>query len=288
MAGPAGHQPAVVLKIPHTPEATTSLLRQRAIQTTLHGDARLAGWRALLPRPLAEGMHHGRLYVVEEALHGQPALRTLSDPQARTRVQAAAAHAAHELHQRTGEWIAVDTTLLRRWIDEPLALLRQTHKGIFPREFGTRSWDTLRDELYSALAGEHWISWIHGDLWPGNILIDPATVALVGFIDWDRAAAHELPLHDTLHLLLFTRKLVHQHGPADILDALGSGITWTPEERSILDSVEQHSTDHSLSERVSVLLYWLRQTASTLTLLPWYARDRDYVTLNIDGVLRRV
>jgi aminoglycoside phosphotransferase (APT) family kinase protein len=158
---------------------------------------------------------------------------------------------------------------------------------MFPRG-DAGAYDRLRNELYAALTGSQWVSWIHGDLWPGNILIDPETHALAGLIDWDKAAAQELPLHDTLHLLLFTRKLVHQHGPADILAALGPGVTWTPAERSILDTAMPGSTPDRLPERVAVLLYWLRQTASTLTLLPSYAEDHDYVALNIDGVLRHL
>lgn len=286
LVGPVGQKPAVVLKLPHTPEAMASLLRQRAIQAALHADTRLADWRTLLPRPITQGMLHSQMYVVEQALHGHSAVAALADPATRARIQAATAAAAHGLHRRTGEMIGVDAVLLQRWIDEPLAHLRHTHQRMFPRR-DAGAYDRLRDELYAALAGNHRVSWIHGDLWPGNILIDPETSALIGLVDWDKAAAHELPLHDTLHLLLFTRKLVHQHGPADILAALGPGVAWTPQERSILDTAGVGAA-HGVSERVAVLLYWLRQTASTLTLLPAYADDRDYVALNIDGVLRQL
>ncbi|MFN8567188.1 MAG: aminoglycoside phosphotransferase family protein [Kouleothrix sp.] len=75
----------------------------------------------------------------------------------------------------------------------------------------------LRDKLQSVeallrrrlIGSELPFGWVHGDFWPGNLLVRPAG-ELSGIIDWDRALPGQLPLLDILHLFAYMRKM-HRH-----------------------------------------------------------------------------
>ncbi len=284
--GPVGQPPSVVLKLPHTKESLASLQRQRNVQATLHADPRLQEWQGLLPKPVAAGEFAGQFYVAEQAMPGRTALSLLTDPAARLRIQTASAAASRELHQRTASSVVVNTAMLERWIDEPLLRIRRVKARLSPTERSEAAIERLRTALYDALGGRTvCVSWIHGDLWPGNMLVDPYG-RLLGLVDWDRAEPDGLPLHDVLHLLLITRKLVRQHwGETDIVAALLGGVDWTAHERALLDAATPALPSDMIEEWAMMLLYWLRYTAATLVTLPHFAYNREYVTDNVESVL---
>lgn len=287
--GPVGEQPRVVLKLPYTKEGAASLQRQRNVQATLHADQRLGEWQRLLPRPITEGQIAGQFYVVEQAIPGRSALSLLSDSTPRMRLQTAVAAASRELHRRTARVVTVDTAMLEHWIDEPLRVVNRVN-AMLPLDL--RNGDAigrLRTVLFDAFMGRKlYVSWVHGDLWPGNILID-SDGGLQGIVDWDRAEPNGLPMHDHLHLLLLTRKLVRQHwGESDIVAALSGGVKWSAHERAVLDAAEVALSSDGIEEWAMLLMYWLRYTAATLVALPYFARDREYLANNIESVLRRI
>lgn len=287
--GPAGRPPSAILKLPHTPEGIASVRRQRSIQAALRADPRLGDWHNFLPTPLAQGTVAGRVFTVEQALPGRTAEILLPDRAACVRMQSASAATIGQLHRRTAASVAVDTAMLTRWVDEPLLAIRRVNAALPPTSRNDSAIERLQAELYGALIGHRLsVSWIHGDYWPGNILVDGYGATPTGIVDWDRAAPGELPLHDFLHLLLFTRRLLHDHGPADILAALAGGVPWTPGERALLQAAGSMLPGDPIDERAMVLLYWLRATAGNLALLPRCASDRAYVRDFIVGVLGRL
>jgi hypothetical protein len=289
MVGPPDEPPAIVLKLPHTREGVASLWRQREVQATIHDDPRLNDWRVVVPRPVAVGEIGGELYFAEQALAGHSALPLPTDADNRARLQAAAAVAIGALHRLTAASVVVDGKILSRWVDAPFGLIRSVaaHPSA-PSRHG-RAIERLRLELHDTLEGRRlYVSWIHGDYWPGNLLLATDGATPLGIIDWDRAGAEELPGHDLLHLLLQTRKFLHGANMTEIETLLSGGDPWTLEERAILDQARMAMPDDGIPGRVAGLLYWLRHTAATLRLYPHNARSHEYVSINIERVLESV
>jgi hypothetical protein len=254
--GPPGGAPCAILKVTATAEGKALLERESAVLTALHADDRLADWRGLLPRPLAQGILGGYRYRLDSALEGLsvPAPRTVARPGMLT----AAAETIAVMHRRTAEKVAGGPDLTSRWVDAPL---RE-----FSRHTGRSRWlsyrlELLREELHGALAtGTLTATWIHGDYWLGNLLFSGVR-SPTGIVDWEASAALELPFHDVLHLLLYTRRLVTRRELGQVLYDQLRGQGWSAEERALLDRHWMWLADGPLSERQMLLLYWLRHVA---------------------------
>lgn len=285
--GPAGQRPSVMLKLSHTGEGSASLQRQRDIQAALQADPRLGDWRALVPQPLAEGENAGQFYVVEQALSGRVPLPLPADPTACMQLQHSAAATIGQLHQRTASSIVVNAEILKRWIDEPLLRIRQVNALLPAASRNDTAIERLRTEVYGVLLGRTLqAGWIHGDFWPGNILVGPDGVTVVGIVDWERAGPAESPLHDLLQLLLYTRTLLQGCEPGDVVRAILNGAAWTHHERALLDAAGVTLLDDAAVKRAMVLMYWLRFRAATLALLPHLVHDEAWMAKNIVGVLQ--
>ena len=147
----------------------------------------------------------------------------------------------------------------------------------------------LARELHAELAGRTLpVCWIHGDFWLGNVLVAADGVTLTGIVDWDLAAADELPMHDLVHLLLYTRGLVQQRDLGEIVRALLEGEQWTAHERSLLEAAERALPGSVVGERAMVLLSWLRHITGNLAKSSRYRRNVLWLSRNVDAVLRSV
>jgi len=246
-------RPCVVVKLALTPGAATGLEREGEALAALHAEAQLAGWRALIPRRLAAGSLDGRRYAVDTALPDAPALTVASDERALAGVQEAAADAIGVLHRHTAAPVRVDDALVERWVTRPAELLA-AHGGR-----GAHALGSLADGLGSALHGRTLTAgWVHGDFWPGNLLVRPDG-ALSGIVDWDAAAPDGLPLLDVLHLLLYTRRLTGGVELGRIVSDQLRAPAWTAHERRVLRA---GTATAELPERESLLIYWLHQAAA--------------------------
>ncbi len=284
--GPLNGPVTAILKLPQTPDGVRSQQRQAAVLTALLGDLGSCAWRDILPNPLVQGEMAGQAYVVEQALPGRQAQGLLSDPVPRARLQTTAAASIGELHRRTARSVVVGGELLDRWVDRPVDLVRRSLPTLFQLARYDQALERLVAEIHESLAGRTLpISWIHGDFWPGNMLVTPDGAMLTGLVDWDLAARDELPLHDLLHLVLYTRKLVQRCELGDIVRALLNGEDWSPHERGLLESAGLSLMDEAAGERAMVLLYWLRHIASNFVQSPDCGRNWFWVKKNIEGVL---
>jgi aminoglycoside phosphotransferase (APT) family kinase protein len=256
MVAPPGAPPSAVLKLAGTSESRRALARETAVLTTLHADDRLGGWRELLPRPRAQGTLRGQCYRIDSALHG----RTVTSPRAAAApdLLSAAAETIAVLHDTTATTVGGGPDVVERWVDAPLReLLRHALRG---RRLIKRL-DLLREELQAALgAGKLRVAWIHGDYWLGNLLFS-GTGSPTGIVDWEAAAPLELPLHDLLHLLLYTRRLATGRELGELLSDQLKKQRWSVEERAFLERQRAWQARGSLSERHVLLLYWLRHAA---------------------------
>jgi hypothetical protein len=251
--GRPGAPPCAILKITTTPEGRRALARETAVLTVLHADNRLGGWRELLPRPRAQGTLRGHCYRLDSALAGRAVMKS---PRAGLpELLSAAAETISVLHEKTATTIRGGPEVAERWVDAPLRELVRHARG--PRVLSNRL-ALLRDELHGALsAGPLPAAWIHGDYWLGNLLFlgmhSPS-----GIVDWETAAPLELPLHDVLHLLFYTRRLHTGRDLGQLVSEELRGQEWSREERAVLNRHWAWPTDDSLSRRHLLLLYWLR------------------------------
>jgi aminoglycoside phosphotransferase (APT) family kinase protein len=246
MADPAGRLRWVV-KMPTTQPATRGLRREEEVLAALHSDDRLGEWRALLPRARSQATGGFR---VDSALPG-----VRPSAAAPASVIEAAAETIHVLHRTTAATTTVDAAVADRWVDAPLRELWPRR----PRRMRAQL-ERLRDELHRALLGRSFrASWIHGDFWLGNLLVSQDSGAVLGIVDWDAAAPSELPLHDLLHLVLYTRRSATGAELGALVGAHLHGAPWPGHERLLL---ELYGGWGELSERHALLLYWLRHTAA--------------------------
>jgi hypothetical protein len=255
--GVPGAPPCAVLKLTATAEGKRLLERETSVLSALHCDARLDGWRGLLPQPRAQGTLNGYSYRVDSALGGVPVIIPTSVD--RPVLLSAAADAIAVLHTKTATTVRGGPDLSRRWVDVPMGQLLRHANG---SKWISYRLETLREELHGALADEELVAtWIHGDFWLGNLLFSGGRAA-TGIVDWEASAPLELPFHDVLHLLLYTRRLVTRCELGQLLYDHMHGGGWSSEEQAVLHRYWSWLSGVPLSPRHLLLLYWLRHVAS--------------------------
>ncbi|MGZ4217428.1 MAG: phosphotransferase family protein [Solirubrobacteraceae bacterium] len=248
--------PSAVLKLTASEEGKRALARETHTLTTLHADERLGAWRDLLPRPCAQGTFRGHLYRIDSALGGRAGTKPPAVPV--SRAVSAAAEAIAVLHETTATTVGGGQEVAERWVDAPVRELLRHARG--SRRLPDRL-EHLRDELHGALcAGSFPAAWIHGDYWLGNLLFD-ATPLPTGIVDWEAAGPLEFPLHDVLHLLLYTRRLTSGRELGQMLRDQLVDKTWSVAERALLERQPAWHARGGLTERHVLLLYWLRHAA---------------------------
>jgi hypothetical protein len=268
------------VKVPCTTEGAESLRRQADVLTVLHRDPRLAGWRDVVPRHLGDGEIDGHRYWVEEAVSGTPVTGNVLQGARHDAILGAAVHLIEDLHARTGEERTLDGTAVDEWVDRPLGRIetffatQPCHGAYLP------VLQRMRAELSATLVGRKVrTSWVHGDFWPGNLLVSGA--AVTGVVDWDRAEPDQLPLHDLLHLHVFASRGRDGCELGDVLvralhRGLGEAID-VPAERL-------HGWLGGLPDRPAVLLYWLRHISLFIE-SEGHGDNRHWVRRNVHSVL---
>jgi O-antigen/teichoic acid export membrane protein len=275
-AGPPNRSPLAVVKLANSDCGAAALQREVNALTALSADPRLGSWRAMLPQVLSSGAVHSQRFVVERMVTGLDGRRCLADPEQRARMLAAAVATIGELHRRTAVTATVDSALLKRWVDEPLLALRAgTHRGASDQGI---AW--LRTALRDALEGRSvFVSWIHGDYTPSNILCSADGSEVHGIVDWELASPLALPDLDLCHLALTTRMIVEQRELGDVVrDMLAGG------DDGILTELPPSTCTH-LSGSPLVLLTWLHHTAANLGKSARYQRGRPWAIRNVEHVL---
>ncbi len=265
-----------VVKLAQTPRGAGTLKREKDVLAQLSSDQRLTAWSALLPRVLASGKAGGQQFLLEQlmpSLDGRTVLARALHPDA---VIAVALSVIAELHQRTATTVFVDDSLLDRWVDGPVRLLceRAAHLG---ETHGAVALERIRMMLHVALEGRTLcVSWIHGDLAPGNLLLTPDGRHVRGIVDWDRASPVGLPDLDVAHFLLCTQALIQGRELGDIVCRL------------LDDAAELGAGASPLTDRPLVLLAWLHHVTGILSKTDRYPPRSVWALRNIDNVLRKV
>jgi aminoglycoside phosphotransferase (APT) family kinase protein len=194
------------------------------------------------------------------------------------------------IHAASAVRAAVIDLQLSTWVDRRVAIVRSIlDAGRHPPAHAA-ALDQLGSELRSAVRGRKLSAgWIHGDLWPANVLVDQASHQLTGLVDWDSAAPDELPLHDLLHLALTTRRLVERRPLGAVVAELLQGAGWTPDDMAALgpgaEIGDGPAAFDGLGAPTALRLFWLRAVEVNVDRRPALARQRAWVRANVVSVL---
>lgn len=284
--GPPGEPARLIVKFADPGPALDALRAQEDRLARLHSDPRLADWATIVPRVLHAGFVDAVPYFVETALAGIPATQLFGEARLRQRLLPIAAEVIAGLHERTATPARVDDVVLDDWIEAPIRAIATALEG---RRGGGRetrgALEGLGRELRAGLAGrEASIGWIHGDYWPGNILVAADGSRISGIVDWDLASDGQLALHDPIHLVLLTRRLVSGRELGDIVRGLLAGDPLESAERSALAAAGFRPSTWERDAREAVLLVWLRHVGF-FALIPGQGSNPRWVRRNVMAVL---
>jgi thiamine kinase-like enzyme len=130
------------------------------------------------------------------------------------------------------------------------------------------------------------VSWVHGDFWLGNVLVEGDGASVTGIVDWDFAGSNELPVLDLLHLVVYTRTLVQRRELGGVVRNLVESEGWSPRELSMLRSCDPQLSRDGHYARAALLLSWLRHLASNLAQSDRYLHSHVWLARNVEPVLR--
>ena len=272
----------IVIRLTRTDAGIASLRRATDAQRRLRAMGSLEAWRHHVPEVVADGDLSTWVFQTERALTGYPLTASSADLDVAHRDSTAALRAIGALHVATAG--PIDRAVaMQDWIEARLAVVARVATRTAPSREGPQilaDVRRVRDEVTEAVGEVRSAGWIHGDLWAANILADAAGT-IQGFVDWDSAAANELPEQDVLHLILYARKL-REHRPLGsvVADVLRDG--WSPNDRDLLGHVVVMT---GLARRPAVLLYWLRFVEANLRRQPDLERSPAWIDRNVTQVL---
>jgi O-antigen/teichoic acid export membrane protein/aminoglycoside phosphotransferase (APT) family kinase protein len=265
--------PEVVVKLAWTPVGADRVAAHLAAVRSLRSLPRLGAWTSLLPDVLDVGAVRGRPYVVERALPGVDARPFASDGR-RDAAVAAAARSMRPLYDATSTDVLVDSAWLEAWVHQRLDRVGRERAGA-----GREAFAGPRSAFEAALLGQHVRAGsVHGDLWLGNVLMDPDTCSVSGIVDWEHASSVGPVAADLAHLVLSTRSLTCR-------EPLGAVAARLIEGRDSLSATERELlTGWGMSAREALLLAWLQHLTGRLAQSTLHTHGR-WMRRNADPVL---
>jgi hypothetical protein len=263
-----GGPPAAVLKVARGPLRAAELRTQRRVLAELAIHQGLdEEWRELLPRILAFDERTDATVSVESYRPGIDLAEVLArHPNRFEELTAAALSAIAPLHRRTATFVVVDNVcLLRRWVIEPLAGLRDLCRRLEPSLVSEV--DRLGTMLRQALVGWRMpVSWTHGDYTPGNVRVAGARGPVTGIVDWGGARPGQPALIDEYLMILTASCQVERADMgAVVAERLRAGglsdrernVLRAAHDRADADIGDRSPKNERIDERVAILLTWL-------------------------------
>ena len=281
--GPASGAEAI-LKLTAEPMLTVGLNRRCQAVQDVWANSALKSWRPIVPRVLAHGSLEGAGYLVETLMPGINGVEALAQGAPADQLLRSAAEAIRPLHRLTAREAAVDDGRLDEWVNRRAEVVRVglsqgAARGALP------ALDKLVHALSDRLRGrEMTTSWIHGNYVPGNFLVDPASYATTGIVDWELAQHDALPQVELMWLIMAMR--LHSQGLelghiiVNILSDRGDGLTELEREMLVAEGPS------GLATRELVELAWLAHVAANLAReMEHYSNNWFWIFKNVESVL---
>jgi aminoglycoside phosphotransferase len=273
----ASGEPRWIAKFASSEPGRRALERSTDALSALRGVSELSSWNRLVPEVVGAGNVNDYAFVIETALPGR--VPTAADWQAdEPKILGSLVAAISGLHDATGRSVVVDDALLTGWVDNRITELAEQADSS-DRANGL---ERLRQDVHHALRGRALsASWIHGDYWLGNALLeDDGRVS--GIVDWESAAPDELALHDLVHVVLYTRRAIERvHLGRVIRSALNVPLPGSEDE--VLARAGRLAG--GIDRRTALALYWLRWVVTNLRRHPDLGSNRTWQRENVDLVL---
>lgn len=285
MVGPEDGQPAAVMKFV---KMSAGMMAERdGARLTIASQAEVGGYDVeslprMVPTKIASSCISEYLCESTQYVPGVPLSSRLSDANGIGEYFPLIAQELELLHSSDRMSQEVDSNLIYRLIEAPADVVRRALRRRPGNARAMTALNDIVDELISSLQGlQLSLCRIHGDLWPGNVLVEVCPPRVMGFLDWDRSERETLPSFDLLHLVLFTRSLSQKREPGAVVRLLLKGDVLSEEERLIIDGVVSGPGDDRVPLRTLLLLYWLRQMSLEM-------RDFEAAGLHFDTLPARL
>jgi hypothetical protein len=257
--------PAAVLKVARGLRAAElrtqrRVLAELAIQQGLDED-----WRTLIPRILAFDERNNATVSVESYLPGMDLAEVLArDPSSVAELTTAALSAIAPLHRRTAALVVVDNvSLLRRWVLEPVEVLRDMCRRMDPHLLGEV--DRLGAMLWQALDSRRLpVSWTHGEYTPSNVRMAGVRGLVTGIVDWGGAGPGQPALIDEYLMILTVSCQVERAALGTVVSERLWAGGLSGREREALCAARDHADigdGECIDERIAIVLTWLHQVA---------------------------
>lgn len=264
-----------VVKVSRSAYGEMALRRDLSVRTSIHAQPAWAGWRHRVAQTLGEHRTADRFAVMEELLPGAPLSDLMHDPA----VMGAVRDELGRLQTTTRHEVPADDRLCA-WFLSPAATVSAMlwRRG---EQDGVAAVTGWARRLADALEGTRCSTvLVHGDFWPGNVLLRRSGGP--GVIDWDQASFHDAAFHDRLHLT------VHPtcHERRTDLGLVVRALLDDPAELRALmhrSGAEEVLDDVGVSGRDALVWYWLRHV-DRMSREPGHATNPRWVNNNVVAV----
>lgn len=267
-----------VVKVARSPYGETALRRDLEARGRIHAQAPWSAWRQLVPRTLAEHATGDRFAVVEERLPGLPLSDLMDDVSLMARVRGRLA----DLREATSHDVAADD-MVSTWFLDPGATVAALLRRHGHRRAAADVAQWASDVAGSLRGTTCRVALVHGDLWPGNVLL--GSRGRLGVIDWDQASFHDAPLHDALHLTLHPVRTERRVDLGLLIRSLIVSRDDDPVLSAALARTEvgKFLHDTGITERDALVWYWLRHV-DRMTREPGHATNPRWISNNVVAV----
>ena len=151
-------------------------------------------------------------------------------------------------------------------------------------DYNGKEWpEPIKAEFVDYVHGGGRVALVHGDLWPGNVLL--GSRGRLGVIDWDQASFHDAALHDALHLTLHPVRMERRVDLGLLIRSLLVSRDDDPVLSAALARTEvgKFLQDTGITERDALIWYWLRHV-DRMTREPGHATNPRWISSNVVAV----
>ncbi len=268
-----------LLKASDSPQGQAQLRRQTEVLRLLRDDDRLTEWHRVLPRIVGEGDVSGSYCVLESRLPGSGGPGALRDPRRRRAYRSSAVATISEMHRCTAQPVLVDEPALRRWVHDPIAVVRAALPRA-QRAAVEALGSALAEQVRGALVAT---GWTHGDYTADNVLADDDG-RVVAVVDWCDGRPDGLAVLDVVTFLLTSEAVARgAELGAVVLDRLADD---QHPDGDLLARAQRNLGGDVLPARTLIVLGWLLHVSNNLQKSPSFAANPVWVRRNLVAVVR--